>query len=149
MRRATVLTLPLCVWSKAIAVIIGLALRRFDFSIGWQKPDCQGGQKLFRRCRSDETKSFLFERRLYLLDMLPAGRFYHKSNLGFAERDVRESAAVFRAQHVRALRCDACREARERSGPVGQYDRNFRQTAVLDQALLDDAGNQVHVDVAA
>src|SRR5690348_16215753 len=122
------------------------ASRTIEFNISVGGGLSRRRDSLFSR-RRGKPKPILCERRQYLLDMPAAGRFYHEPNLGLADCDIRESAAMLRAQHVRALRGNARGQTRERSGAVRQNNKNLRQAAVLDQTFLDDAGDQINVDV--
>src|SRR6266511_317675 len=84
-----------------------------------------------------------------VLDVVGAAGLERDVDRGLAQVDPREGAIVHHLLDVGAHPGDLAGELVERAGVVGDAHPHPHQAAVLDQAALDDARQDVDVDVAA
>ena len=83
------------------------------------------------------------------LDVVGAARLESQVDLGVAHRPRQESAIVMHFQDVGPLDGDNLQDARQHSRPVRNAHREHDAAPLLDQAALDDAGEQIDVDVSS
>ena len=81
--------------------------------------------------------------------MVGAARFHGDVDRGVAQIHSVIGAVVGGLDDVGAMLGQNSGEAMQGAGIIGQMDAQAHQASVFDQAALDDAGEQCHVDVAA
>src|SRR5437867_1161479 len=83
------------------------------------------------------------------LDLVPPGGLQRELHLGLAHAGPREGAVVVDVEHIGAGLGDEPGKLGEGARAVAEHHGQAHEAAVLDEPALDDAGDEVDVDVAA